>query len=379
MNSSDYFVKINNKFKLILFYFYFHLNNKRVIKVLNMVDIPEDKMRTMDISFCSKVATNIVLGDAKQLIIDYFKELISDNSFFGNSGYRYANIINSKSISYLSKQPHIISLKTGGANYFLFMTRINGVNKCLFIDRKTKKGYTLPRIITANFRFSDEVFDGTVLDGELVRDKKDNWMFLLSNIIAYKGENVSGNIATRFNKMYEMLDKHYKEDPHVDICYLRVKKLFTYNDYDKMMLQYIPKCGYEIKGFYFNSLNPKLSNHLFMYPNNTKERKGVKGSVVNDSKPKEPVTPQATFIIKTTDKPDIYNLYCMEESQIKEYGIAYIGKMKTSKMLKTWFRENTEKDCLVCCEFNTRFSKWEVKELSTGNLPSEYSLVKKLE
>ena len=103
-----------------------------------MVDIPEDKMRTMDISFCSKVATNIVLGDAKQLIIDNFKDLISDNSFFGNSGYRYANIINGKSISYLSKQPHIISLKTGGANYFLFLTKINGVNKCLFIDRKTK-------------------------------------------------------------------------------------------------------------------------------------------------------------------------------------------------------------------------------------------------
>ena len=359
-----------------------------------MVDIPEDKMRTMDISFCSKVATNIVLGDAKQLIIDNFKDLISDNGFFGNSGYRYANIINSKSISYLSKQPHIISLKTGGANYFLFLTKINGVNKCLFIDRKTKKGYTLPRIITANFRFSDVLFDGTVLDGELVRDKKDNWMFLLSNIISYKGENVSGNLATRYNKMYELLTKYYKEDPHFDICYLRVKKLFTYNDYDKMMLQYIPKCGYEIKGLYFNSVNPKLSNHLFMYPNNTKERRNARETGKNADSDKTQVKDSnaagagesdgglqvtATFIIKPTDKPDIYNLYCMDDSTVSMYGIAHISKMKISKMLKKWFSENESKDCLVSCEFSKRFKKWEVKEISGERLPSQIELVKKLE
>jgi hypothetical protein len=355
-----------------------------------MIDIPEDKMRTMDISFCSKVATNIVLGDAKQLIIDNFKDLISENRFFGNSGYRYANIINSKSISYLSKQPHVITLKTGGANYFLFLTKINGVNKCLFVDRKTKKGYTLPRIITANFRFSDRVFEGTVLDGELIRDKSDNWMFLISNIITFCGENISGNLSQRYNKIYELLNKHYREDPEFDICYLRVKKLFTYNDYDKMMLQYIPKCGYEIKGLYFNSVNPKLSNHLFMYPNNTKERisnksrdKATTGdsSITTDtnSKQNSEVKATVTFTIKTTDKPDIYKLYCMEESTIKEYGIAYIGKMKTSKLLKTWFHENQDKDCLVSCDYNTRFNKWEVKELSNEKLPSQYNLVKKLE
>ena len=60
----------------------------------------------------------------------------------------------------------------------------------------------------------------------------------------------------------------------------------------------------------------------------------------------------ATFIIKTTDKPDIYNLFCMDGPTISEYGIAYIGKMKTSKMLKKWFAENESKDCLVSCEFS---------------------------
>ena len=69
----------------------------------------------------------------------------------------------------------------------------------------------------------------------------------------------------------------------------------------------------------------------------------------------------------------------MDGSTVKEYGIAYIGKMKTSKMLKKWFQDNDGKDCFVSCEFNKRFKKWEVKELSNDNLPSQIELVKKLE
>ena len=36
-----------------------------------------------------------------------------------------------KSITFLSKQPHLITLKTGGSNYFLYLTKI-GVNNALF-------------------------------------------------------------------------------------------------------------------------------------------------------------------------------------------------------------------------------------------------------
>ena len=34
------------------------------------ITIPEEHMRQMDISFCGKVATNIVTSDAKQIIIN---------------------------------------------------------------------------------------------------------------------------------------------------------------------------------------------------------------------------------------------------------------------------------------------------------------------
>ena len=53
--------------------------------------------------------------------------------------YKYANIVNKRSIRFLSLQPHLVSIKTAGSNYFLFLTRINEKNTCLFIDRKIKQ------------------------------------------------------------------------------------------------------------------------------------------------------------------------------------------------------------------------------------------------
>ena len=41
-----------------------------------MITIADEHMRQMDISFCGKVATNIVTSDAKQTIINSFHSLI---------------------------------------------------------------------------------------------------------------------------------------------------------------------------------------------------------------------------------------------------------------------------------------------------------------
>jgi hypothetical protein len=365
-----------------------------------MIEIPEDKMRTQDISFCSKVATNILLSDAKQAIMDSVNAMLETSRYFYKSSYKYANILNKNSLSYLSKQPHLITVKTGGSNYFLFLIKLNGINTCLFIDRKTKQGYTLPRIITVKYKFHESLYSGTLFDGELLRDKNENWMFLLSNIVVYKGQTVNDNIITRFNLMYSILTKEYTEDPIFDTCYIRVKKIYKYSDYDKLLLMYIPKFNYEIRGLYFNSFNIKFSNHLFMLTAPSKKEQYTKKSNDNtrngdggDAKTTTTTTPapspatvhasalNCTFSIKETDSPDIYDLYCLKNSAIDKYGIAFINKMKISKLLKSRFEEK-KGNCFVNCKYNDRFKKWEVIEIiddKSVSIPSDYDTIKKYE
>jgi len=344
-----------------------------------MVCIADDKLKTMDISFCDKIATNIVLSEAKQAIVDSLNSLIKESRFNGKSGYKYANIINKNSLQYISKQPHIITIKTGGSNYFIYLTKINGINNCLFIDRKIKTGYTLPRIISVNYNFDDSLFMGTILDGELVRDTSNNWMFLISNLIVYKGKPVNTHFIAKINLMYKMLDTEYNEHPEQDICYLRVKKVFNYNDYDSLILRFIPKCKYEIKGLYFNTMNNKHCNHLFMFPNKNKINKQT--NVEPLEQPKVTECLKILFMIKKTDQPDIYHLHCLKDSTIAYYSIAYISKIRFSKLIKDWFKENetTDKHCIVNCKYNTRFNKWEVLSIEDKNMPSEWDFIKNLE
>ena len=94
-----------------------------------------------------------------------------------------AYILNNKSVYFLEKTQHIISIKSSGTNYFMFFTNLNNVNYCFFIDRKIKQGYTYPRIILIDYSFDTSVYNDTLLDGEMIKDDKGNWMFLISDLI----------------------------------------------------------------------------------------------------------------------------------------------------------------------------------------------------
>jgi len=58
----------------------------------------------------------------------------------------------------------------------------------------------------------------------------------------------------------------------LDICPLVVKRFFSYNEYNELLTQFLPNLKYGVRGLYFNSLNPKHANHLFLYPKESKTR-----------------------------------------------------------------------------------------------------------
>ena len=329
--------------------------------------------KVMDISFCGRTTDNVIKAESKKQVLDILEQrygiTIKD---------KQALILTDRNIKYLQLNQHLITLKTGGSNYFLFMTRINDVQCCFFIDRKVKEGYTIPRIISVKYRFDDSVFNDTLLDGELVKDKENNWMFLISNVLVFKGEKQKGNVITRYNKIYSLLKNCYTPDNLLDICPLVVKKIFTYEDYDKLITQFIPSLTYQIRGLYFNTLNTKHANYLFLYKqnqnfkpynkgktsynNNNKFNKsgnkhGSEKSSNYDNSKKELDSNNKIFKISKTMQPEIYDLH--EDNN--KIGVAYISGIKCSRLIKKILKEKDSAN--VECTYNTKFSKWEpIKE-----------------
>ena len=309
------------------------------------------EIKTLPLSFCSEEAHNVVNPEAKEYIMNSLK-----NKHNINIDKKHAFILNNRSIYFLEKTQHIISIKSSGTNYYLYFTNINNINYCFFIDRKIKSGYTYPRIISVKYAFSDEVFNDTLLDGELVRDKDDNdsWIFLITDMLVCEGKKLETNIVGRFNKLYQVLKNKYNPNFNLDICPLVVKKLFLYKDYDYLITQFIPSLPYRTNGLYFNSLNTKHANHLFLYPKDSKTQFIKKPDKIETKN----VAKELTFELKKTIHPEIYDLYYLnEDKQSMKYQNARISSLKTSKLVSKLFKEN--EIVYVLCKLNDKFNKWE--------------------
>ena len=347
------------------------------------------ELKMMDLSFCSDSAHNVVNSEAKDYIINRLK-----SKYDIEITKKHAYILNSKSIYFLEKTQHIISTKSSGTNYYLYFTSINNINYCFYIDRKIKSGYTYPRIISVKYCFSDTIFEDTLLDGELVRDIQDNdsWIFLITDLLIHKGKKLDCNIINRFNTLYEMLSTEYSKNHDIDICPLIVKKLFLYKDYDELITKFIPSLPYKTNGLYFNSLNTKHANQLYLFKqnndknhnksnyskngNSNKSNYSKNGNSSGNSSGTSSGTKDIILRLKQTEKSDIYDLYCNNNSEEHNLGIACIPNLRTSKLIRKLVGESNNKDAIfVKCNYNEKFKKYEPYCSAETNKVSDLSIL----
>lgn len=333
-------------------------------------------VQTGEISFAGKIAFNIKMDEAKHKILEdleqKFRFKVIQKHF-----ERYSEMTMTK----LQNNPHLITVRTNGNPYLLYLTKLNYVNQCVFIDKKVQQGYFLPRIILSKFRFADELFEGTLLDGEMIKDKNGHWIYMISDLMGHKGnylENV--NVVKRLNILYAMLKNQYIYDEH-DVCHFQVKKHFTYDQLDFILTDFIPNLPYTCRGIYFKPLFLKFKDILMNFDDSLiqkvmrKKYKSVSNFLMledteeimksesHSSLPRVPSnsnnlqsSKEKHFYIKKTVQPDVYELYDVEN---KNYGHACVPTLKVSKMMRSLFAEKNVTDkILMKCELSEKFDKY---------------------
>jgi hypothetical protein len=215
------------------------------------------------ISFCDKQCSNINDNKVKSQIIQHL-----ETKYNIQAVSRDYNIVNPNTLRIISFHQHIITPYTNGNPYLLYLTKIDGINCCIYIDKKLKDGYTFPKMHCVKYRFNDELFEqDTILSGELVKDNERRWIFLIDNILLYKGMSTAEkNVISKFELIHNILNNEYQLDKYIEICPLQVKKLFLYKDVRKMVTEFIPNLSYTCKGIVFYTLNNKCSNFAFIMP-----------------------------------------------------------------------------------------------------------------
>jgi hypothetical protein len=264
---------------------------------------------------------------------------------------RYAKVYNEQFKKNLNN-PHVFCLKSSGTPYLLFCTQINDINYSFLIDKKVKDGYDYPKIFIVHYRFDPELFQGTLFEVELTRDKHNAWSIIIGDIYNMSGNSMKNTqVMDRINNCNDILENKYIDDNFCNICPLSIKRFFDIQEVESVIHDFIPKLTYRVKGFYFVPLKTSYAKILYLLKDNDyKQVNSVSKSLIS-------------FRIIKTVKADIYELYLYNEQRSCIIKHSYATVTNTEK--SQWLKELTDKndECIVECKYNTLFQKWEpVKE-----------------
>lgn len=315
------------------------------------------------ISFCDKISYNINNIESKKDILKTIEKY--GINILDNKKCEFSYQIHKKSII---NKPYIISLISSGNPYFLYLTKINGVNTSIFIDKKIIKGYQLPRMIFCRFRFDDRIFNNTLLDGELIKGTH-GWKFLLTDCLIYSGKQCTYPILSRLNKIKKILFSSYIYDPFIECCNIKVKKFMVYDKINLSLLSnYIKSLDYKVNAILFQ---PAYFNEkgLVLSINKTKFiRKPSRKIQLSIRKPQNKT---CCLLLMKTQLPGIYQLYCNKNGFQHKHSIARVNDLKCTNLIRDNIKSLNDK-ILVDCKYDTEFEKFVPINISNNRKPDDY-------
>ena len=335
-------------------------------------------MQTGIISFGDRVAWNIKCNITKDVILNELLNLFNIRIIQKH----YFNIDESN-IKYLTKLPHLISLRSNGNRYYIYFTLYNDTPIIYYIDMKIHTGYEKPRIILARGLFDKSLFKNTLLDGEMIKTFDNKWIFIINDIIAYEGNKLDNMILPeRLKLIYNILNDKYTQDDICDVCTYKVKNYYYLSKKSiNELMDLSKKLNYSSRGLYFSSYylkhKPKLFNFneniivsvqkkikdvtVFKELNKSDEISVINPSIISSSN----ITPlnisYTDLWISKTDEPDIYNIYDNHNILTSnKLGIAFIASLQDSIKMRNIFKDKSTTITLKFrCNYNEKFKKYQ--------------------
>lgn len=354
------------------------------------------KKKTRLIKFGDKKANEII---SKKWIKSIKKKLEEIGTYDINS--KYYNFLNKKNIYSLKSMDLLFSVNTYGKKMLLFLIKFkNKKNYCIFIDKKTGN------MILSRFRFIDDLFDGTLLEGEFVKNKiTKKWIFIINDIVYYKGINIiTEKFKNRFKILKILIETEFENDNDLSICNIEMKKYFNLNKIKYINDNKDTLFNYKISGLFFKNklnfsdnylytflecrsdykLNPKnnLNNAINKSTNNSINNSiNYNGKLNNINKKsinhlKSNINRKyVIFEIKLTSLPDVYELHNLNTSRdLVMNSYASIPNNKICKYIRKIFKKKKINDELsseseisddedvptinIRCYYNNNFKKF---------------------
>lgn len=300
-------------------------------------------------------------------------------------------------LPYLKKYKHLISVNPPGKKYLLYIKNFSNKNQVVFINRYKEKHLNYEhQVLKVDMEFKDSLFQGTLIDGQVVKKKDDKWYFVADDIYMYEGYNIMNSL---FLERFEILKKIFTdsiftkiENEYLDIyenesnnvVYFELKFYTEYKHAIDLSTNYYRYFNYfdnnekfknnvlnddnyngDIpKGIIFTNVDLNATKIYYILPIDE-----LKIEKTTDQKVKKIGNKNMIFKMKKTKTSDLYNLYCLNNGIIINYGVAFIDSMIRSETFNSYFKKRLnnfnnvdddyeDEEIIVKCCFNNKFNKW---------------------
>ena len=208
-------------------------------------------------------------GDSNALLVtdDVIKQVLIDELKQRWNNYEYNTFPGPQPVSIervhmegLFNKPYWVCEKSDGMRFLLVCTRYLGKPYCFLVDRRLD-------VYMLNLEIVTDAFDGTILDGELVRNKVTHcFEYLVYDSTMVKGESTM-NLphSERIKRAVDVVQfiKHNNNTPFQ----IRMKAFYPIKQFREYVRDVVPTIGHEIDGYIFTpESDPVMSGtHFSLY------------------------------------------------------------------------------------------------------------------
>jgi hypothetical protein len=291
-------------------------------------------MHTIPISFCSGIAFHIADDIAKEDILRDVSDRMRVRTMVRDAKVYVPDSGLDTSGSY------VVHLQSRGNPYLLFLNRVGFSETAMYIDRKVRTGYSLPRIIVDHVMFDPDLFSGTVISGEMVRTNDDEWIFLAEDLLAIKGTPI-GRVPFRDRYAALLQVAASNRADGASTHRIVVKKMFEADCEGLAGLQsHAAAVPYACTGYVFKSLVPGKRNWFVRAVANPKPSPSV-------AKPMK---------IRSSVTPDVYGVVDPESG--KDCGVLGVPGAGVSRELREEIPPSSGATRTWMCRWSPEFEKW---------------------
>jgi hypothetical protein len=298
-------------------------------------------MHTIPISFCGGLAFHIADDLAKEDILRDVSDRLRVRTMI-----RDAKVYSPETGSLDTVGSYVVHLQSRGNPYLLFLNRVGFCETAMYVDRKVRPGYSLPRIIVDRVMFDPELFSETVVSGEMVRSADGEWRFLAEDVLAIKGTPV-GRIPfrDRYAALLQIVSSHRTDDASTHK--IVVKKMFEADCEGLAALQkHAASVPYAYTGYVFRSLIPGKRNWFVRLAASTTST-GTSGAEKSVK----------TMKIRSSVTPDVYDV--ADPASGRPCGVLGVSGLDVSKELSSAFADSIGRASRSWkCRWSCEFGKW---------------------